>query len=158
MAERFATRRRKRIRLAAAGPGRRCADCGKKIDHRGPKATRCEEHAAVQAAKWRKAYDARPEFVKRRRAYNARPVNIQRARARRNQRMYLLSLCIYALRMEGLTLREAIVKAEAAVRARKGEIPVPAQGRRGEPIGIAALPWKTAKGRNRGRFGRKKAR
>jgi hypothetical protein len=139
-----------RIRVKAKKPGgRRCAwrGCGVSIEHRGPRAIFCEEHAKSALIQWRKEYDARPENVAKRREYDAKPLNVGKAKVRRNKKIYALGLAIRLLKMDGWMIDQCIDECESRLRKLGRKPPIESSDARGNALPVAAHPWSTMRGK-----------
>jgi len=137
---------------------RRCMDCRKRIDFRGRAAKRCEKCAKVHLTRWRKKYDAIPGNVDKRRSYDSKRVNVSKSRRYRNKKIYLLDLCFQLLRLENLTIDEAIPLVESKLKARGRGIPEAKKGRNGVALSHHELPWSTMRGRYKRKPGQRVGR
>lgn len=88
-----------------------------------------------------------PFNVEKRREYDARPKNVKKAKFRRNKKIYLLGLCIRALRLEGMTVDQAIDAAEKKLRGAGRKPPIARKKDRGEALPVAVHPWSTMRGK-----------
>lgn len=139
-------RRTKVQRISRSGI-RRCQNCGKSIDDRGHRAIRCEPCAKKHLIAWRKKYDAKPINVEKRREYDGKPKNVKKAKFRRNKKIYLLGLCLRVLRIEGMTIDQAIDVTEKKLRTAGRRPPVEKKKKRGEALRVADHPWTTMRGK-----------
>ncbi len=136
-----------RVRRVSSSSMRRCRTCGKSIEDRGHRAIRCEPCSKKYLVAWRKKYDALPYNVEKRREYDAKPKNAKQAKFRRNKKMYLLGLCIRALKLDGMTIDNAIDITEKKLRTAGRKPPVEKKAERGNALPVSAQPWSTMRGK-----------